>query len=130
MHIKIRGKFMNTLFFQVGALFAGLSVGLGAFAAHYLKSRLEPDMMSIFEVGVRYQMYHSLALIIVGLLSFYNPSKALAWTGCFFIAGIILFSGSLYILSLSGIKSWGAITPIGGFLFLMGWLFFLIATFA
>ena len=125
--IKNLGEAMRTLFLQAGVIFAGLAVGLGAFTTHYLKSRVEPDMMSIFEVGVRYQMYHSLALILVGVLLSYNPNRVLVWTGFSFIAGVIIFSGSLYLLSLSGVKVLGAITPIGGVLFLVGWFLFLIA---
>lgn len=115
---------MGLLFVQMGVIFAGLSVVLGAFAAHALKSRISGEMLSIFEVGVRYQMYHSLALILLGIAMFHLSNNWLNWSGWTFIGGIILFSGSLYILSLTGVKTWGAITPIGGVLFLLGWLFF------
>jgi uncharacterized membrane protein YgdD (TMEM256/DUF423 family) len=101
---------------RLGAGFMFLAVGLGAFGAHALKSRLEPDMLAIFETGVRYQVYHALALLL--LASLRGPSKA----GWCFTAGIALFSGSLYILALTGVRKWGAVTPIGGVLFLIGWL--------
>lgn len=101
---------------RLGAGFMFLAVGLGAFGAHALKSRLEPDMLAIFETGVRYQVYHALALLLLAALR--GPNKA-AWC---FTAGIVLFSGSLYILALTGVRRWGAVTPIGGVLFLAGWL--------
>jgi uncharacterized membrane protein YgdD (TMEM256/DUF423 family) len=101
---------------RLGAGFMFLAVGLGAFGAHALKARLEPDMLAIFETGVRYQVYHALALLL--LASLRGPSKA----GWCFTAGIALFSGSLYILALTGVRRWGAVTPVGGVLFLIGWL--------
>ena len=98
-----------------------LAVGLGAFGAHALKARLSPEMLAIFETGVKYQVYHALALLLLAALR--GPSKA-AWC---FTAGIVLFSGSLYILALTGVKKWGALTPIGGVLFLAGWLILLFS---
>ena len=109
------------LMMRLGAGFMFLAVGLGAFGAHALKARLEPDMLAAFEIGVRYQVYHALALLL--LASLRGPSKA-AWC---FTAGIALFSGSLYILALTGIRKWGAVTPIGGLLFLAGWLILLFS---
>lgn len=104
---------------RLGAGFMFLAVGLGAFGAHALKNRLTPDMLAVFETGVKYQVYHALALLLLAALR--GPNKA-AWC---FSAGIVLFSGSLYILALTGVRKWGAVTPIGGLLFLAGWLFFL-----
>jgi uncharacterized membrane protein YgdD (TMEM256/DUF423 family) len=104
---------------RLGAGFMFLAVGLGAFGAHALKNRLTPDMLAVFETGVKYQVYHALALLL--LASLRGPSKA-AWC---FTAGIVLFSGSLYILALTGARKWGAVTPIGGVLFLAGWLILL-----
>ncbi len=104
---------------RLGAGFMFLAVGLGAFGAHALKNRLTPDMLAVFETGVKYQVYHALALLLLAALR--GPSKA-AWC---FSAGIVIFSGSLYILALTGVRKWGAVTPIGGLLFLAGWLFFL-----
>ena len=97
-----------------------LAVGLGAFGAHALKSRLTPDMLAIFETGVRYQVYHALALLLLAALR--GPNKS----GWCFTAGIVLFSGSLYLLALTGVRKWGAVTPIGGLLFLAGWLIMLL----
>lgn len=98
-----------------------LSVALGAFAAHGLKSRLDAGMLSVFETGVRYQTYHALALFAVAWLLSRGPSRAVEWAGYCFLAGIAVFSGSLYALSLSGIRKFGAVTPLGGLLFLAGW---------
>jgi uncharacterized membrane protein YgdD (TMEM256/DUF423 family) len=98
-----------------------LSVAAGAFGAHALKSRLSSDMLSVFETGARYQAYHSLALLAVALLLRTAPSKAATAAGWCFMLGVYFFSGSLYALALSGIKLFGAITPIGGLLFLAGW---------
>ena len=104
---------------RLGAGLMFLAVGLGAFGAHALKARLEPDMLAAFEVGVRYQVYHALALLLLAAL--HGPGKA-AWC---FTAGIAFFSGSLYILALTGVRRWGAVTPIGGLFFLAGWLILL-----
>ena len=106
---------------RLGAGLMFLAVGLGAFGAHALKSKLEPEMLAIFETGVKYQIYHALALLLIASLR--GPSKA-AWC---FTAGIALFSGSLYLLALTGVKKWGAVTPIGGVLFLAGWLILLFS---
>ena len=104
-----------------GAISAGLAVALGAFAAHALKMRLDPQALATFEVAVRYQMYHALALVAVGLLAERRESRLLGASGTLFIAGTVLFSGSLYALSLSGVTWLGAITPFGGVAFLSGW---------
>jgi uncharacterized membrane protein YgdD (TMEM256/DUF423 family) len=112
---------MDRFFFAAGSLMALLAVALGAFAAHGLKSRLSPDMVAIFEVGVRYHMYHALALLAVAWASSHWPNGSTRAAGWAFIAGIVIFSGSLYILSITGIRWLGAITPIGGVAFLIGW---------
>ncbi len=110
---------MTRTFLMLGAASAFLGVAIGAFAAHALKSRLSADMLGIFEVGVRYQMYHAIGLCIVAWVVSHTPSASAS--GWLFCAGTILFSGSLYALSLTG-KSWlGAITPVGGLCFLAGW---------
>jgi len=110
------------------SLFGGLGVALGAFGAHGLRGRLSPEMLAIFETGVRYQVYHALALIAVVVAIGRWPSSSLpAIAGWLFVAGIIVFSGSLYALALSGQRWWGAITPLGGVAFLGGWLCLLIA---
>ena len=113
---------MMRTFFVGGSLLSFLAVALGAFAAHVLKEKLTPEMFSIYEVGVRYHFYHSLALFIVAWACSQAPEANFGPAGWLFFAGIILFSGSLYALSLSGIKALGAITPLGGLCFLGGWL--------
>ncbi len=113
---------MDRFFFIIGSLSAFLAVALGAFAAHGLRSKLEPEMLNVFEVGVRYQMYHALALLAVAWASARWPGSSINAAGWLFIAGTIIFSGSLYLLSLTGIRWLGAITPIGGLAFLLGWL--------
>lgn len=98
-----------------------LGVALGAFAAHGLRSRLPVDLLEIFETGVRYQMYHALALLAVGWAASRWPHASTHAAGWAFIVGIVVFSGSLYVLSLTGMRWFGAITPIGGVAFLVGW---------
>ena len=104
-----------------GSVFMFAAVAIGAFGAHGLKTRLSPEMLAIFEVGVRYHVYHALALFAVAWLAEKNGAASAWWPGWLFTVGIILFSGSLYALSLSGIKWLGAITPLGGLCFLAGW---------
>lgn len=113
---------MDRFFFIAGSVSAFLGVALGAFAAHGLKTKLPPDMFNIFEVGVRYHMYHALALLAVAWASTRWPGAGITAAGWLFLAGTIIFSGSLYLLSLSGMRWLGAITPIGGLAFLLGWL--------
>lgn len=113
---------MNKTFVGLGAICAFLSVAFGAFGAHALKQILAADMLANYQTGVQYQMMHALGLIGVGLASAALPnSRQLRWAGRFMFAGIVIFSGSLYVLSLTGIKTLGAITPIGGVCFLLGW---------
>jgi uncharacterized membrane protein YgdD (TMEM256/DUF423 family) len=113
---------MDRLFFTVGALSAFVGVALGAFGAHGLRGRLSADMLATFEVGVRYQMYHALALLAVALAQTRRPGTLLTAGGWLFVAGTVVFSGSLYVLSLTGQRWLGAITPLGGLAFLAGWL--------
>ena len=112
---------MSRLFFAFGSGFALIAVITGAFAAHTLKTRLSPDMFQVFEVAVRYQMYHALGLIAVAWATSQWSSQLIAASGWLFVAGIVIFSGSLYILSLTGVRWLGAITPIGGVAFIIGW---------
>lgn len=114
---------MTKFFISIAAIMAGLSVASGAFASHALKARLSQRALEIFETGSKYQMYHALALLIVGLLLIRSDeaSTLLNTASWAFIVGIVLFSGSLYALSLSDIKWFGAITPLGGVAFLVGW---------
>jgi uncharacterized membrane protein YgdD (TMEM256/DUF423 family) len=113
---------MDRLFFALGALSGFVGVALGAFAAHGLKSRLGPELLATFEIGVRYQMFHALALLAVGWAQTRWPGAVLTASGWLFVAGTLLFSGSLYALSLSGEKWLGAVAPAGGLAFLAGWL--------
>ena len=112
------------IFLAIAAIFGGLSVAAGAFASHALKEQLSASSLSIFETGARYQMYHALALLAVALLLTRTESPAppaLVASGVAFIAGVAIFSGSLYALSLTGIKWLGAVTPVGGAAFIIGW---------
>jgi uncharacterized membrane protein YgdD (TMEM256/DUF423 family) len=111
----------------VGAVNALLSVAAGAFGAHALKARLPQDLQTIFETGARYHMYHALALVAVGLFGAVRPSSLLSGAGWAMLVGIVLFSGSLYALALSGVRVLGAITPLGGLGFLVGWGLFALA---
>jgi uncharacterized membrane protein YgdD (TMEM256/DUF423 family) len=113
---------MDRLFFVLGALSGFVGVALGAFAAHALKARLDAATLATFETGVRYQMFHALALLAVGWAHTRWPGAVLSASGWLFLAGTLLFSGSLYALSLSGVRWLGAITPLGGVAFLAGWL--------
>jgi len=114
---------MDKFFFAAGAACAFLGVAFGAFGAHALKSRLSAEMLAVFEVGVRYQMFHALALLAVAWACTRWPGPLVIASGWLFLAGIVIFSGSLYVLSLSGVKWLGAITPLGGLAFLAGWAF-------
>ena len=113
---------MDRLFFGMGALSALVSVAAGAFGAHALRARLDPGALAVFETGARYQMYHALALLAVGWAASRWPGPWAGRAGWLFVAGTLLFSGSLYALALTGIRWLGAITPLGGAAFLAGWL--------
>ncbi|HYR88097.1 MAG TPA: DUF423 domain-containing protein [Terriglobia bacterium] len=113
---------MDRTFLLIGAVLGFLGVALGAFGAHALKSRLSPEMLTVFETGVRYQMYHTLAVLIVAAaIGHIGNTRLLAFAGWSFLAGILLFSGSLYALALTSVGILGAVTPFGGLLFLIGW---------
>jgi uncharacterized membrane protein YgdD (TMEM256/DUF423 family) len=113
---------MDRTFLLIGAVLGFLGVALGAFAAHGLKNRLSPEMLGVFDTGVRYHMYHTIAVLIVAAaIGHIGNARLLAMAGWFFFAGILLFSGSLYALALTGVGILGAVTPIGGVLFLIGW---------
>lgn len=110
------------LFAILGALFGGLSVAAGAFGAHALRAQLDARMLEVFETGARYQMYHALALLAVAWLGTQVQGAAVHVAGWAFVAGILLFSGSLYAMAFTGIRALGAITPVGGVAFIIGWL--------
>lgn len=109
------------LFALMGCIGGGLAVAFGAFGAHGLRSLLAPEMLAIFETAVRYQMYHSLALVATALLSEPSGGAWFKYAGWLFVAGIVVFSGSLYLLSLTSQLWLGAVTPIGGLAFIGGW---------
>lgn len=114
---------MSPFFLAFGAVAAGIAVALGAFGAHGLEGRVSADRLATFRTGVRYQMYHSLALLVVGWLS-RQPSgwsPFLHWAGYCFAAGILIFSGTLYLLVLTDTRWLGAVTPLGGVAFIAGW---------
>jgi uncharacterized membrane protein YgdD (TMEM256/DUF423 family) len=113
---------VTSLFATAGALSALLAVAAGAFGAHGLRARLSPEHLAVFETAARYQMYHALALFAVAWATTRWTSPLVQWAGWLFIAGTVVFSGSLYALATTGIRWLGAITPIGGAAFLAGWL--------
>lgn len=118
---------MDRTFLLVAAVLGFIGVGLGAFGAHGLRGRLSPDMLAVFETGVRYQMYHALALALTSLLMPRMGGWLVSTAGWCFTAGIVLFSGSLYALAITGVTTLGAITPLGGLAFLAGWACLAIA---
>ncbi|WP_420234272.1 DUF423 domain-containing protein [Pseudomonas sp. ABY48] len=109
-------------FLMLAAFFGFTGVALGAFAAHGLKGRLSAEYLAIFHTGVTYQLVHTLALLGVALLATHIPGRIVTWAGVSFVVGILLFSGSLYLLTLTGISKLGIITPLGGVAFLIGWV--------
>ncbi|MBA2561692.1 MAG: DUF423 domain-containing protein [Chitinophagaceae bacterium] len=126
---------MHKGFIKTAILLGALSVALGAFAAHALKQQVSDHAVNIFETGVRYQFYHVFALLAAGILYKEFPNRFISWAGILFIAGIILFSGSLYwLMYIKGAVTpgynWvGAITPLGGVAFILGWIFLFIGCF-
>jgi uncharacterized membrane protein YgdD (TMEM256/DUF423 family) len=113
---------MDRTFLLIGSVLGFLGVAFGAFGAHALRARLTPEMLAVFETGVRYQMYHAFAVLIVAAaIGHFGNARLLAAAGWLFFSGVLLFSGSLYALTLTGQGVLGAITPIGGLLFLLGW---------
>ena len=119
---------MQRTFLLAGALAGFVGVAFGAFGAHGLRGRLSPDMLAVFETGVRYQMYHALALMLVAAAAARIEGRLVSAAGWLFVTGIVLFSGSLYLLAVTGITVLGAITPIGGVAFLAAWACLAIAT--
>ena len=114
---------MTQFFLSIAAIFGGLSVAGGAFGAHALREKISERSLEIFDTGARYQMYHALALLLVAMLMsrLENPPTTLLVSGWLFIIGVVIFSGSLYALSLTGIKSLGAVAPLGGLALMLGW---------
>jgi uncharacterized membrane protein YgdD (TMEM256/DUF423 family) len=113
---------MDRTFLALGAISAAISVAAGAFGAHALKARLPTDLLAIFETGARYHMYHAIGIVLAAWASSRFPGAAATWAGWLFLAGTVLFSGSLYALALSGVRALGAVTPLGGVAFIAGWI--------
>ena len=120
---------MERIFFGLGSILAGIAVGLGAFGAHGLRGILSPEDLVIFETGVLYQMYHALALLGVAWAVTQWETVLLEWSGWLFVLGILVFSGSLYILVLTGQRWLGAVTPLGGLALILGWVLLASAVF-
>jgi len=126
---------MHKTFLSLGALFGGIAVALGAFGAHSLKKIVSADVVSVFQTGVQYQMYHTLALLVVAIVYERLPNRWIKWSGTLFSFGILFFSGSLYLITAlkaeeRSIPAFiGALTPVGGLLFILGWLSFLVGLF-
>ncbi|MEP7326708.1 MAG: DUF423 domain-containing protein [Gemmatimonadota bacterium] len=113
---------MDRFFIRCGSISAFISVLAGAFGAHALRARISPDHLAAFETGARYQMYHALALLAVAWLASRGNSPTTLWAGRLFIIGTVLFSGSLYLIALTGVTGFGAVTPFGGIALLAGWI--------
>ena len=118
---------MQRLFLMIGALSGAIGVAAGAFGAHALRDKVEPRLLEVFETGARYQMYHALVLVAVGIVADRWPSRLLAAAGWLFVAGTLFFTGSLYAMTFTGIRALGAITPIGGVCFIAGWICLAVA---
>lgn len=124
---------MHKIFLSIGALLGALAVALGAFGAHGLKKIVPPETVNTFQTGVQYQMYHALALITVAIVFEKFPGRLMEWSGISFCIGVLLFSGSLYLLTMLkatgkvGLEGLGMITPFGGLFFIVGWLLFFLS---
>ena len=118
---------MSKTILMSASIFLALAVAIGAFGAHGLKSHLSDEMLQTYKTGVEYHFYHALGLLLVGILAVTMPSAYLKWSAILLTAGIVLFSGSLYVLAVTGIKAVGAITPLGGLSFIAGWILLFLA---
>ena len=117
---------MSKTIILTSAVFLALAVAIGAFGAHGLKSHISAELLQSYKTGVEYHFYHALGLLLLGVMAVSNPSKYLKWSAIFLSTGILLFSGSLYLLAITGIKWMGAITPLGGISFIAGWVLLFI----
>ena len=120
----MQSRSSSQMLIAIGSLLAALAVAAGAFGAHMLKTVLDPPMLAVFETAARYQMYHALGMIAVGLAGLVLDRPEMARAGWCFVAGVLLFCGSLYCVSLLGIRWMGAVTPVGGVAFITGWILF------
>lgn len=110
----------------LGALSACIAVIIGSFGSHYFKGKLDDYSLQVYEIGVKYQFYHSLAILVIALTSLFFTGFLVKFSAWLMMVGVIIFSGSLYTLAITGVKSWGAITPIGGLFFIISWLAYII----
>jgi uncharacterized membrane protein YgdD (TMEM256/DUF423 family) len=125
---------MRKTFLRIGSLLAFLAVILGAFGAHALEALISADQLNTFETGVRYQFYHAFAILIVGLAGYFRQTNLLRWSGWLFLTGTVLFSGSIYLLSMKELFAiptsiLGPVTPVGGTILITAWALFFISTF-
>lgn len=127
VNVIIKFKNMAKTILMTASILLALAVALGAFGAHSLKSQLSTDMLQTFKTGVDYHFYHALGLLLIGILAVSFPSELVKWSAILLTAGIVLFSGSLYALAISGIKWLGAVTPVGGLSFIAGWVLLFLA---
>ena len=118
---------MSKQILMTASILLALAVALGAFGAHGLKAHLSTEMLQTYKTGVEYHFYHALGLLFIGAISISYPSGLLNWSAVLLAIGIVLFSGSLYVLAISGIKWIGAITPLGGLSFIAGWVLLFVA---
>ena len=118
---------MSKTILMTASILLALAVAIGAFGAHGLKAHLSDEMLQTYKTGVEYHFYHAIGLLLVGVLAVTMPSAYLKWSAILLTAGIVLFSGSLYVLAVTGIKALGAITPLGGLSFIAGWILLFIA---
>ena len=119
---------MKTPYIAAGAILAFLAVALGAFGAHGLKGRIDPYLLDVYKTGVQYHLAHALGLILLGIIvELRGGNRSYRWSGIAMLAGTVLFSGSLYLMAMTGLRWLGAITPIGGVFFLLAWLLLAIA---
>ncbi len=122
---------MDRVLLMIGSLFALLSVALGAFGAHALRKKLSSDQLAVYQTGVQYQMYHALGLLALGIYAaVFGQNGWLTLSAVLMVIGVILFSGSLYMLTLTGKRGFGAITPLGGLSWIISWVLFMIAVIA
>jgi uncharacterized membrane protein YgdD (TMEM256/DUF423 family) len=129
MNMDTKLPTMTKFFLFLGSVNMFLVVILGAFGAHGLKERLSPEMMAIYQTGIQYHFYHAIGLLIVSILSFFlQMSSLIQWSGLLMLAGIVLFSGSLYLLSITEVRWLGAITPVGGTAFVAAWFLLAVAS--
>ncbi len=125
--IELKKDYMSKTILMTASILLALGVVIGAFGAHGLKAHLSNEMIQTYKTGVEYHFYHALGLLLIGILSVSNPSSLLNWSALFLTVGIILFSGSLYVLAITGIKWLGAVTPLGGLGFITGWVILFVA---